>query len=307
MVDRPDRTCDLCGQVFNFPANLRAHKLRKRPCHLVVPAAAAEHTCEHCGRGFTKRSGLLRHIRESCKMVKPDEKTEQRIDRISQKQLLAQVVNLTARVEQLTAACAVTPPSIVNNIQNTQTIAPTITNNITIQNTVTITPWDAPGGCITFGAADLLAVIEESDKFDEYIRMYDHERTDPERAPAYIADLFVDLTRRVHANPQAQNIYLSPNRADQVFVRAMSGQWDVAPLTEAIKLLLDGVSSKIHVIILSQTECGKLPIDVQNAVSLAQMVYVNESDECAKLAKEALVAHLINCRTKLGVITRRPV
>jgi hypothetical protein len=252
-------------------------------------------------------------------MVRPDEKTEQRIDRVSQKQLLAQVINLTARVEQLTAVCAAAPPvmnaalpatparpTIVNIQNNTQTIAPTITNNITIQNTVTITPWDAPGGCITFGAADILAVIEESDKFDEYIRMYDHERTDPERAPAYIADLFVDLARRVHTNPQSRNIYLSPNRADQVFVRATSGQWDVAPLAEALKLLLDGVSNKIHVIILSQSECGKLPIDVQNAVSLAQMVYVNELDECVKLAKEALVAHLINCRTKLGVITRRP-
>ncbi len=71
-----DRTCRRCGKVFSFPAHLRSHQARKTPCDPILaarPEAEAVNpaacNCRFCGRPFTARVGMLRHIRVSCKIA----------------------------------------------------------------------------------------------------------------------------------------------------------------------------------------------------------------------------------------------
>ena len=91
-MDKADRTCSLCGKVFNYPSQLARHSSSKRKC---VPAFAkkkktkvagsgpsestpSESTpsesapsvvCKYCGTTFTKKTHMYRHIRNSCKIA----------------------------------------------------------------------------------------------------------------------------------------------------------------------------------------------------------------------------------------------
>jgi hypothetical protein len=127
--------------------------------------------------------------------------------------------------------------------------------------------------------------------------------TDPEIAPPYVTELLMDLTKRAHATPEARNIYLNPRRADQALVHKNSGQWEVLPLAEATRLLFDGVAATIHRTTMSADERRQLPLEAQNALSIAGMLYDDEPEEYARRAKAPMMAHLENCRTTTIVET----
>ena len=128
----------------------------------------------------------------------------------------------------------------------------------------------------------------------EYMRMAEHEMTDPEKAPPYVTELFVDLVKRGHSDPSARNVYLNPRRADQALVHMKTGKWEVVPASEATRLLMDGVAQTIHRVVLTGAERGQLPTEAQNALSLAGMVYGDEPDEYVKRARAPMAAHLAN-------------
>jgi hypothetical protein len=177
----------------------------------------------------------------------------------------------------------------------------TVHNNITIQaaaSTINITPWDSPD-YITVSLADIMAAFAENPKLRQYLHMNDFELSDFEKAPPYVIELYIELLLRAHLLEVARNIYLNPNRSDQVMVRMKSGSWDVAPLNDAIEHLFNGISRRLHVITITTEERTKLPYDIQNAISICDMMYKDDPDVYIKLAKEIIVAHLTNCRTKL--------
>jgi hypothetical protein len=143
-----DRTCDKCGKVFDYPANLRTHKDRVRPCTVVETANPAQtmHKCQHCDRPFASRPSMLRHIRQYCKMVDVAVETKQqhttdrqfaiqnvKIEALSS--LIAKLLATQTGVDTNAGGVARAPiAGVVNNIQNNVN-APTIATNITIQAT----------------------------------------------------------------------------------------------------------------------------------------------------------------------------
>ncbi len=182
--------------------------------------------------------------------------------------------------------------SVVQNNNNVQ-------NNITIQAAaVNITPWDSPD-YITVSLADILAAFAENPKLRQYLHMDDFELSDFEKAPPYVIELFIELLLRAHLLEVARNVYLNPSRSDQVMVRMKSGSWDVAPLNDSIEHLFNGIARRLHVITITNEERTKLPYDIQNAISICEMMYRDHPDVYIKLAKEVIVAHLTNCRAKL--------
>ncbi len=206
----------------------------------------------------------------------------------------------TGEVKQApTAATVNTGPVTQNNAANII--------NVTIQNNTTITPWDSPE-YITVSLADILAAFAENPKLRQYLHMDDFELSDFEKAPPYVIELFIELLLRAHLLEAARNIYLNPSRADQVMVRMKSGSWDVAPLNDSIEHLFNGIARRLHVITITNEERTKLPYDIQNAISICEMMYRDHPDVYIKLAKEVIVAHLTNCRARLieaGVITQK--
>ena len=106
----------------------------------------------------------------------------------------------------------------------------------------------------------------------------------------------MDLVKRGHSDPAARNVYLNPRRADQALVHMKSGKWEVLPLTEATRLIFDGVAQTIHRVTLSYEERKQLPLEAQNTLSLAGLLYEDEPEKYVKRAKDPMSAHLTNLR-----------
>lgn len=280
-----------------------------------MPVATGNgHPCKYCGRSFASKVSMYRHIRQSCKIANSEEGMEKLMEHTIQRQLAEQseqIAELTALLKgQLasgptnassTAGGAVEtrrpPETRIKGRNNTAQVNTGTINNTTVQVTNIVmkppVPWDGERR-ISVTTAQMMAALEENARLRDYVSWPTHELTDPDKAPPYVAELFMDLTKRAHADPTARNVYLNPRRTDQALVHMATGKWEVLPLAEATRLMFDGVAQSIHKTILSNEERQQLPPEAQNALSLAEMMYQDEPDEYAKKAKAPMAAHLTN-------------
>ena len=282
--------CSKCGATFSDNAHLMRHKSRKTPCDPIMAATppGTEYQCRYCGRPFSTKTSMYRHIRQSCKIANSDEGMEKLLDHTLQRQLAeqgAQITKLTALVERLAMSSpAAQPIQHVGQVNNGA-----VTNNTVVN----INAWDGDRR-IGVELAHILAAFADNAKLREYARMGDHELTDPTIAPPYVTELLMDLTKRAHADPAARNVYLNPRRADQALVHKKSGTWEVLPLAEATRLIFDGVVATIHHTTMTAAERRQLPPEAQNALSMAGLLYDDRPNEYVKRAKAPMVAHLVN-------------
>ena len=291
-----EHKCEKCGTNFRDAYNLRRHQARKKTCEPIInrpPDVVNEHLCRYCGRVFSSLSAMYRHIRQSCKIANSDEGMEKLLDHTLQRQnaeVLARVDKLTFMVEKM----AMGPPTIqhAEQVNNAQQVNNAVTNNTVVH----IHPWDGDRR-IGVELTHILAAFTDNAKLREYSRMGDHELTDPTIAPPYVTELLMDLTRRAHADPASRNIYLNPRRADQALVHKKNGTWAVLPLTEATRLIFDGVAATIHHTTMTLAERRQLPMEAQNALSMAGLLYDDEPEEYVKRAKAPMSAHLVNIGT----------
>ena len=193
----------------------------------------------------------------------------------------------TRQIEGATSVNA----STINNTTNIQV------NQVNQINQVNIVkpevPWDGEKR-INVSTAQIAAAFAENARLKEYVRLEEHQLTDPEIAPPYVAELLMDLTKRAHADPAARNVYLNPKRADQALVHMATGKWEVMALQEATRLIFDGVAKAMVRVTLSNEERRQLPLEAQNALAMAGLLYDDEPEEYAKKAKAPMAAHLAN-------------
>jgi hypothetical protein len=253
---------------------------------------------------------MYRHVRSRCKIASSDAGMEKLFEHTLQQQnrelreevgeVRAQVAELTALLKgQLTLTTA-TPRTPETRIEGSTRVNMGTINNTTVnQNNIQINivkpvvPWDGEKR-IVVSAAQIAAAFEDNARLKEYARLEEHELTDPEIAPPYVAELLMDLTKRAHADPAARNVYLNPKRADQALVHMTSGKWEVMPLQEATRMIFDGVAKAMVRVTLSNEERRQLPLEAQNALAMAGLLYDDEPDEYAKRAKAPMAAHLSN-------------
>jgi len=243
---------------------------------------------------------MNRHVRQSCKIANSDEGMEKLMDHTIQRQmseLRAQNARMEAQMSELAAilkgqtipvaqSASIKSPAVVNT-------GPVFSAKTILHQTINIIPWDGERK-INVGVAQMAAAFIENARLKEYASFDDHQRTDPELAPPYVAELLMDLVKRGHADPTSRNVYLNPRRADQALVHLRSGRWEVVALQEATRLLFDGVAQTIHQVILSYEERKQLPTEAQNALSLAGLMYEDEPEEYVRRAKNPMAAHLAN-------------
>ena len=104
-----DRTCQYCHKVFKFPSHLQLHLNAKRKC---IPAFAAEplpsphdqnFSCRFCGRNFTEKTSMNRHVRTSCKIAPNDKNGDKGMERLYEHTLQKQNAEQNAKIDRLEA------------------------------------------------------------------------------------------------------------------------------------------------------------------------------------------------------------
>ena len=305
--------CPKCGKGFRAPALLRRHLERKTPCDPIIEPAGADNACRYCGKVFASRPSMNRHVRQYCKIANSEEGMEKLFEHTLQRQLAEQkqaTAALQAQMAELTRllkgqlagaprpAGTAAEHAAVTNACPTANIAQITTNNVqvnqtTINATIQILPWDGDRR-ISVGAGQIAAAFAENGRLKEYAGWSDHEMVDPDRAPPYVAELYVDLTKRAHEDPTARNVHLNPRRSDQALVHMTGGKWEVLPLGEATRLLFDGITADLRRVTLTAAELKQLPTEAQNAVSMAKMMYQGEPEEYVVRARGPMAAHLSN-------------
>jgi hypothetical protein len=245
---------------------------------------------------------MYRHVRQNCKIANSEDGMDKLIEHTLQRQLTEQNTKIDAQSTQIAELAvllknqlALYPQSVTLVTQNASGAA-TINNapvtNVA-QTNIVLNAWDGERR-ISVDATHIIAAFAQNARLREYMKLSDHELTDPEIAPPYVTDLFMDLVKRGHVDPAARNVYLNPRRADQALVHLKSGRWEVLPLQEATRLMFDGVAGVIHRVTLSYDERKQLPLEAQNALSISGLMYDDEPDEYAKRAKAPMAAHLQN-------------
>ena len=229
------------------------------------------------------------HAQQSARLEAQNADQSAKIDRLAslmEQQL--QLVAAPARAPTTPTAQAVHGSPKVANF--TTQSAETITNTTNIVN---IHPWDGDRR-INVSVAEIAAAFAENGRLREYTGYNDHELADHKIASPNVVELLMDLVRRGHASPESRNVYLNPRRADQVLVHMKDGKWEVMELARATRLLFDGLAATIHGVAVSWGEVRALPMEAQNALSIAGMLYEERPDEYVDQAKKPMVAHLAN-------------
>jgi hypothetical protein len=287
-----EQSCDKCGKTFDKPWLLKRHLERKIPCAFDTKMLRQRHECARCEKTFATSQGLSRH-RATCN------ETENQNEIV---ELRAQMAELAKNM--LVMSKAITPliadhekapatPKVISAVQRHIKTTTTITTE-TEMTEIEITPWDGDAPCINITTAQIAKAFETNPILQEYASMHGDDMKDPQKTPDYIVELFVDLIRRGHEAPEARNIRMNPNRADQVRVRMKSGAWEVHALTDASRQLLGCVAAAMRRTTLRDEGRDVLSIDAQEALAWAGLHYGATPARYVRAAQKPLAAHLVN-------------
>jgi len=300
--------CDRCKRIFSAKHHLTNHLNRKKVCDSVEEFVPQSFVCEHCDKGFTRKTSLQRHYAICKKNAQAEvSTTDQRIANIENLML-----TLAARLEEkgpreIDPRQKKTP--IDTKIHNTVdgdsnfnangTNSGNNNNNTTIASTVNIQnyyPWDGNQRML-ITAADLNAAVKENPIIREYSRMGTEDKTDAKKAQSYVTEIFTDLTRRSHSKAESQNIHLSKNQSNQVIVHMRSGEWEIMPLDAATRLMFEGIVVHIYNMSADTKNLKTMP-DVLDTMNCASLVFKGDPDGYARIAKVGMISHLTNLRNQ---------
>ncbi len=229
MADPSYHICDRCGKTFIKAVQLKRHLERKTPCKPIIEEAdlseAAQQDpnlnakkCRFCGRAFSSRGSMLRHIRQSCKIA-PNEKNgdegmEVLYNLASKKKQAELEAEIEARVEAKVAARMKEMLGVTPRLQRGGNIAihgdHCQVNNITIK---------------VFGreSQDHITVAQIKEVLDRSLRA--------PGIPTAIKDAILQVAMLVYSDashPENITAYLPNKKTDDVLVHGENG-WEVRP------------------------------------------------------------------------------
>ena len=154
-----------------------------------------------------------------------------------------------------------------NSVTQNSVTQNSITQNIAQQTIVNIHPFSMDQ-VIILPAEMIQAAFTENAKLREYCAS-GNIHLDAEKSAPYVLEALVELVRRAHSDPAQRNIYLSPDRADQVRVfmqpnNGVKGTWELLPLIDAIRRTFDSVSKLILRANTTEAERKKMSFEVQS-------------------------------------------
>lgn len=304
--------CPRCLSAFRDPYTLRRHMGRKTPCAPIVEKAdlpaseqQKQHSCHYCGRAFTSKSNLNRHIRGRCRIATTEEGMDKLLDHVLSRRLEEQsraTEALTQQVAELTSlvrsqiSLEPAPPAAQQRagvIHNAPVIQVGVMN-------VALTCWNSPGGPLPeFTPEFLMRVFRSSPELVKYCGLPYDEQTSSEAAPPYVVRALVESVREAHKDPVYRNVYLNPKRADQALVCIEQGGeqcWEVREIAEATRTLFDTAIERMRRVTLDDAARVRLPVDIQDAAAWIPILYDYEPARYVSEARKPMSALLGNAR-----------
>lgn len=205
-------SCENCSKVFRDSVTLRRHQNRKVKC-----TSDRKHKCVQCQKSFSHASTLSRHARRC--LPHAEEKSEAQ------------------------------HPTIIVNINTTNNVSHTGGDVKIIQMPQSGASIEMLGWPKNWPAPDVVprAFIPPSytitvDVLQKALLQCTSTQIDGclAGANADLACLLTEVMKLVHAEPQNRNIFLDPNRADQVMVY-IPERWQTYTLTHAIGIMFGRV------------------------------------------------------------------
>jgi hypothetical protein len=146
-------------------------------------------------------------------------------------------------------------------------------------------------------AKKLLSALRDCPNFSQYAKMGDDDRFNKDNR-SVVHDSIMDLTRLSHEDPLARNVYLSPNRADQVMILAGSDvdtkKWEILPLDDALKHIIGSMSRQLRDV----GHDHSIKIDIDDRGALCGLGFITQVEEIrlARELRKPMSAHLENQR-----------
>ena len=177
MSQKTIHKCLICNATFTKAQGLLRHHSRKTPCSFTeMQTNVTDLQCGDCGRIYTNKGNLNKHIRTSCK--KNVVAKDLTLDLIMQEiqQLHQKIDNQTSIAVPITTVNA--PVTNINNV------------NVNVE----ITPWGSP---LALSDADVEAALARL------------PRLAGTPALGEIVNALMELVKRAHEPASARNIHLS--------------------------------------------------------------------------------------------------
>jgi hypothetical protein len=301
---------------FRFPSDLQRHLRRRTPCELVVETSRERggRQCPFCHRLYASSSALSHHVANACK-ARPAARGQ--VTEIAE--VKDQLQKLAVLVEEhlVVSRSSDRPAASATNIQNMANAQLVVNNapvamiqNVTnIQNTTNVQnnilclgvppALLAPGWPVKWPppavAPNSFRPLSFTITLDVLRRAIASSEKDAGAClrgePAAVAGLLVEIVKLVHADPLERNIFLSPNRADQVLVYVPE-RWELITLLEGIRRILSHVAAELaSALPLMGAQCREL-------ASCAQKGFRDQEGEVVKSSRGAMTAHLENMRVR---------
>ena len=87
-----DYICKICNKVFRDGRDLNRHESRKTSCApIVAPPKGDKFPCKYCNRGFSSKTAMYRHIRQTCKIAGSEEGMNKLVEHALARQLASAV------------------------------------------------------------------------------------------------------------------------------------------------------------------------------------------------------------------------
>ncbi len=301
--------CPKCQKLFSRRDSLKRHLEKKKPCVddpklLIEPMESNTHRCEHCQKKFESVQSKRRHERQFCSQKSSNEDpTPPNNDNLQQeisvlKTQIACLLTAKATSEVTTEK----PPQRLRNA-NIVVNGPVIHSNgpvfhadkmqnnmINVDSSVALAGWPPkwPAPMVPPNLFEPCGYVISMNLLSRVLLKLGEDKTEACRRgdPKAISDLLVEIIRQVHADPQERNIYLSPERSDQVLVH-VPNRWKPQTLKEAIKFMFEHVLGEI-----SSLPIATLPMGIQQLTTKAKEGFAKQKVAIVQTSQGALSAHL---------------
>jgi len=284
--------CTKCGKSFTTKMGLNKHMSRKSPCVITIDTNNIinnKFNCKECNRSFTTNQSLKLHISSRCPIIK-NKKTEGQL--IENMQTKIEVLNKT--VNELKTQLnnqSISKSTTINGNNNTNIHG----NNTTNHNNIQINNIIIPYGQNRIKESIILnSFLKDNTAAQQYSKLLQNERYDNknEKSNELLSSVLIEITENRYLDPENRNIYLC--KKDKVMTYEPNETWRMKPLEIALREIINDI-------VKTCKEMNR-KVDYPEWVPIGYRVSINESILSIPMMYENNSLHILKI-AKLGLST----